>query len=160
MGHTYIHTCIHIYTYVLTYIHKYIHIYIHVCLQARMYVFIQTGTSTYILTQVAKCLCFKTVSLCVIPACKWLTLPALPPGAISQNIYCTISRDCYRIDCCTDLHFKALNFTKAMRMWFELDICKYAINIGVDSWQKQELIFNYKWGTESTVHIGKAIQIR
>lgn len=71
-------------------------------------------------------------------ACKAdLTLPQLP-----ESLVCHIPESCTEVDCC----LKVDKIFKTFNPYIKLDACNYKLNVGIDKYNIEVLLFDYDWG--------------
>ncbi|VDH91582.1 Hypothetical predicted protein [Mytilus galloprovincialis] len=74
---------------------------------------------------------------------KTLSLPAITNPTLKKHLYYQMSPNCMRFDACADVTIKAIDYTKALKAYVELDPCKFILYAGFEKWEhtrKEELL--------------------
>ncbi|XP_038062441.1 uncharacterized protein LOC119732930 [Patiria miniata] len=84
--------------------------------------------------------------------CTDVSLPPLPSG-----VTCEFSDRCLGIRCCTELDLEIT--VLSVNMWLVLDPCEFTLSMGLGKWSLTFTIFDYHWGTQEELKIGKALTL-
>ncbi|CAG2189963.1 unnamed protein product [Mytilus edulis] len=90
---------------------------------------------------------------------KTLTLPAITDPTLKKHLYYQMSPNCMRFDACADITIKAIDYTKALRAYVELDPCHFILYAGFEKWERQFILISYEWGKEELLEITPEIKV-
>ncbi|XP_038050728.1 uncharacterized protein LOC119723897 [Patiria miniata] len=84
--------------------------------------------------------------------CTDVSLPSLPSG-----VTCEFAHRCLGVRCCTELDLEIT--VLSVNMWLILDPCEFTLSFGLGMWSLTFTIFDYHWGTQEELKIGKALTL-
>ncbi|XP_022103294.1 uncharacterized protein LOC110986022 [Acanthaster planci] len=84
--------------------------------------------------------------------CTDVSLPS-----VSNGLTCELSRECLGIRCCVELDLQVT--TLSVNAWLILDPCEFTLSVGFGTWSLIFTIFDYHWGTQEQLKIGKALTL-
>ncbi|XP_033637723.1 uncharacterized protein LOC117298529 [Asterias rubens] len=84
--------------------------------------------------------------------CTDVTLPSLP-----STLTCDLYDRCLGVRCCVDLDLQITVLSS--NVWLELDPCEFTLSMGFGKWSITFTIFDYHWGTQEELKIGKALTL-
>ncbi|XP_033637389.1 uncharacterized protein LOC117298318 isoform X2 [Asterias rubens] len=84
--------------------------------------------------------------------CTDVTLPRLP-----STLTCDLYDRCLGVRCCVDLDLQITVLSS--NVWLELDPCEFSLSMGFGKWSITFKIFDYHWGTQEELKIGKALTL-
>ncbi|XP_022102001.1 uncharacterized protein LOC110985344 [Acanthaster planci] len=84
--------------------------------------------------------------------CTAISLPSLPAG-----VTCELSHRCLGIRCCAELDLRVTILS--VNTWLILDPCEFTLSMGFGKWSLTFTIFDYHWGTQEELKIGKALTL-
>ncbi|CAG2209692.1 unnamed protein product [Mytilus edulis] len=90
---------------------------------------------------------------------KTLTLPAITNPTLKKHLYYQMSPNCMRFDACADITIKAIDYTKALKAYVELDPCHFILYAGFEKWERQFILISYEWGKEEVLEITPEIKV-
>ncbi|XP_038050876.1 uncharacterized protein LOC119724026 [Patiria miniata] len=84
--------------------------------------------------------------------CTEVSLQSLPSG-----VTCELSYRCLGVRCCAELDLEIT--VLSVNIWLLLDPCEFTLSIGFGKWSLTFTIFDYHWGTQEEIQIGKAVTL-
>ncbi|XP_071798137.1 uncharacterized protein [Asterias amurensis] len=84
--------------------------------------------------------------------CTDVTLPRLP-----STLTCDLYDRCLGVQCCVDLDLQITVLSSTV--WLVLDPCEFTLSMGFGKWSIIFTIFDYHWGTQEELKIGKALTL-
>jgi hypothetical protein len=82
---------------------------------------------------------------------RTLTLPAITNPTLKKHMYYSLTPNCMRLDACADITIKAIDYTKALKAYVELDPCHFILYAGFEKWERQFILISYEWGKYSQI---------
>jgi hypothetical protein len=73
-------------------------------------------------------------------------LPEITNVNLKKHLYYSIAPNCMRIDACADITIQAIDFTKAVKIYIELNPCQFILTVAFETITKSIILLTYDWG--------------
>ena len=81
-------------------------------------------------------------------------MPTLP-----SSLSCVVNDNCLGFKCCAN-NIDLIVAQRSLQVYLTVDPCNFVISVGFGAWSLDMPLFTYQWGTDETVSLGTAFELR